>query len=167
MQTDGGGRSVHNLITLRRKLRQAEIENLGLTPLRDKNIRWLNVAVHDSARVRRFESVGDLNPQIEQLRRLQRSPLDQMFQCRAFQILHGDESQPAFLADVVNGANIRMVQSGRRLCLAPEPAQGLLIFGDIVRQKFEGDKAPQPCVLGLVDHTHATAAKLLDNAVMR
>src|SRR5208283_2247962 len=43
----------------------------------------------------------------------------------------------------------------------------LWIAGKLFRQKFEGGKSVKPRVLGLVHHTHATAAELLDDAVMR
>ena len=71
------------------------------------------------------------------------------------------------LANVVNGANVRMVQSRSRLGLALKAAEGLRIFGDVVGQELEGDKTVQPNVLGLVDNTHATAAHLLNHAVVR
>jgi hypothetical protein len=35
------------------------------------------------------------------------------------------------------------------------------------RKKFQGDEAPEFGVLGFVDPTHAAAAKLLDDAVVR
>jgi hypothetical protein len=43
----------------------------------------------------------------------------------------------------------------------------LRIFGDIVRQEFQSDKAAEFDVLSLVDHTHAAAAEFLDDPVMR
>jgi len=43
----------------------------------------------------------------------------------------------------------------------------LWIFGDIIRQELQGDKATQFDILGLVDDTHAATAELLDDAVVR
>jgi len=57
--------------------------------------------------------------------------------------------------------------SGGRLRLPLEAGQGLGVFGDIIRQEFEGDKPVQGHVLGLVDHTPPAAAELLDDAVVR
>src|SRR5208283_2008305 len=50
---------------------------------------------------------------------------------------------------------------------ALEARQGLRIFGHVIRQKFQRDKAQQAGVLGLVDDTHTPAAEFLDDAVMR
>ena len=37
---------------------------------------------------------------------------------------------------------------------------------DIVWKKLESDKPPELYILGLINHTHPTAAQLLDDAVM-
>jgi len=42
----------------------------------------------------------------------------------------------------------------------------LLILGDVLGQEFEGDKAAQRGVLGLVHHTHAAATQLLQHPVV-
>ena len=48
-----------------------------------------------------------------------------------------------------------------------EALQRLRVPGDLFGQKLQGDEAVQPSVLGLVDHTHAATAELLDDAVVR
>ena len=60
-----------------------------------------------------------------------------------------------------------MVQCGSGLGLALEAGQRLGVSGDVIRQELEGDKAMQTGVFGFVDHTHAAATDLLDNAVVR
>ena len=45
---------------------------------------------------------------------------------------------------------------------APEPAGPELRL----RQELERDKAAEPSVLGLVNHTHAAATEFLDDAVV-
>ena len=40
-------------------------------------------------------------------------------------------------------------------------------FGDVIRQKLQGDKPVQGYVLGLVNDTHAAATQLLNDAVVR
>ena len=52
-----------------RLLGEAEVEHLRLAALRDEDVRRLDVAVHDPARVRGLERVGDLRAEIEQRRR--------------------------------------------------------------------------------------------------
>ena len=74
---------------------------------------------------------------------------------------------PSCFADFVDGADVGMIQSGRRSRLAPEAFQRLRIFGQLVGQELQGDEAAELSVLGLVDHTHPAAAELLDDAVVR
>ena len=60
-----------------------------------------------------------------------------------------------------------MIQCGGSLRFALKAGEGLCISGNVIGQKFEGDKAVETHVLGLVDHTHAATAELLDDAVVR
>src|ERR1700730_11142960 len=71
------------------------------------------------------------------------------------------------LPDLVDGADIGMVESGGRLRLPLETGQGLRVLRHIIGQKLEGNKPVQVYVLGLVDHTHTAAAQFLDDAVVR
>ena len=71
------------------------------------------------------------------------------------------------LANVVNGADVRMIRGRSRLRLALKTAEGLRIACHFVRQELQSDEAVQPCVLSFVDDSHAAAAKFLDNAVVR
>ena len=74
---------------------------------------------------------------------------------------------PSCFANVVNRADVGMVQRRRRLRLALETRQRLRIARDVVGQELQRDEAVQARVLGLVDHAHAAAAQLLDDAVVR
>ena len=148
-------------------LRQAEVENLGMTALGDKDIRRFDVAVDDAFRVRSVERVGNLNRQSEQNLRLHGSPGDAMLQRQAVQKLHDDERMAVLLPDLVDRADIGMVQRRGRLRLPLEAGQGLGVFGDVIGQELQGDKAVEGYVLGLVDHTHPAATQLLDDAVVR
>jgi hypothetical protein len=60
-----------------------------------------------------------------------------------------------------------VVESGRGLGFALESGQGLGIAGNFLGKEFESDEAMKPGVFGFVDHTHATTAQLLENAVVR
>ena len=50
----------------RRQLGQAEIQNLGLATLGDKDIRWLDVPMDDPFRMGSVQRIGNLNRQVEQ-----------------------------------------------------------------------------------------------------
>ena len=90
-----------------------------------------------------------------------------MFECLAFEELHDHEGPAIFLADVVNGADVGMVQRGCCLCFSAETAERLRIASYIFGQKLEGYEAVQAGVLGLVDHPHTSATEFFDDAVVR
>ena len=121
----------------------------------------------DALGMRRVQRIGDLDGQRQQRVQFHGTPGDHVLQGHAIQILHGDKRLAVLLANVVNGADVGMVQRGSRLRLALEAAERLRILGHFIGQKLERDEAVQPRVLGLIDHTHAAAAQLVDNAVMR
>ena len=70
------------------------------------------------------------------------------------------------LANIVHGANIRMVQGRSRLRFQLKPRERLRIARHLRRQKLEGDKAMQPQVLGFIHHAHTSAAQLLHDSIM-
>src|SRR5271166_7055894 len=100
-------------------------------------------------------------------RPIKRTSCDQVFQRYAMQILHGDESLSVMLTDLIDRADIGMVQGRSRLGLSLEAKQCLGISGYVIRQKFQRNKSVQGEVFGFVDDTHASAAEFLENAVMR
>ena len=118
----------------------------------------------DSFSVGGIESVGNLDRQSEQNIRLHRLSGDALFQRYAVQKLHGDECLPVMLINLVNRADVRMIERRSGLGFALKTAQGLRVFGYLVRQKLESHEPAEFCVLGLIDDTHAAAAQLLDDA---
>src|SRR5437773_7287296 len=70
-------------------------------------------------------------------------------------------------ADFVNSANIRVIQSRSSAGLAAKTLKRHLVASDIIREKLKSYETPQLCVFGFVNHTHATASQLLQNAVVR
>ena len=98
---------------------------------------------------------------------VQRTSGDAVLQRHAVQILHDDERLPVLLADVVDGADVGMVQGGCGACFPPKARERLRVLGQFFGKKLQGDEAVQPRVLGLIDHAHPAAAQLLDDAVVR
>ena len=114
-----------------------------------------------------IERVRNLDAQFEQLFNLEWTALDLVLERGTVQILYSDEGLTRFLAYVINGADIGMVQGRSRLGLALEAGQRLSIAGNLIRHLLESDKAVQPGVFGFVDNAHTPTTDLLDNAVMR
>jgi hypothetical protein len=151
----------------RGNLGQAEIQNLGVLALGHKNVGGLDVAVNNTLRMRGVQPIGNLNGKGEQSFCIERFPRNQMFQRRPVQKLHGDERLLAVLADLVDGADIGMIESRRGTRLATKPLQGLGVAQQFIRQEFQRHGAAQIGVLSLVDNAHAAAAKRIDDAVVR
>ena len=63
----------------------------------------------DAGRMRSVERVRNLLGVIKKQINFQRLAAQPMLQSRAVQKLHHDERLPVLLADIVNGANIRMI----------------------------------------------------------
>ena len=71
------------------------------------------------------------------------------------------------LADVVDGADIRMIQRRCRPGFAAEALECREISRHVVGQELQGNKAAEKRVLGLVHDAHPALAESLDDAVAR
>jgi len=63
-----------------------------------------------------------------------------MLQSLAVQELHGDERLAALLADVVNRADVGMVESRRGLRFTLKTGNSLGVFGYFIGQEFQATK---------------------------
>src|SRR5438094_4716712 len=97
---------------LRRELGQSEIQNLCLPALCYEDVGWLDVPMNDSLRVGRIERVGNLNRQIKQQLSLEGLAFDGVPERLPLQELHYDKVLSLMLSDLMDSANIGMVQSG-------------------------------------------------------
>jgi hypothetical protein len=118
----------------------------------------LDVGVNDAFDVGGIQRVRNFNGKCEQCVIVQRPAGNHGLYGHAVHKLHCDERTTILLANVVNGADIRMVlgRSGSRFAL--ESPWGLRISRHFVRQELQSDKAMKPGVFGLVNHTHPATA---------
>src|ERR1700751_3934256 len=98
---------------------------------------------------------------------LHRAIADLVFQGQSIHKLHDDERPTFVFTNLVNGADVRMVQSGSSTSFAAKAFQCLRVLGKVFWQEFHSDKAPKLPVLCLVNDPHATTAQVFDDAVMR
>ena len=152
---------------MRRDFREAEVEDLRVSAPGDKNVGRLDIAMDDAAGVRRIERVGDLDAEREQFLHRHGLAADFLLQRHAVEELHGDEGLAVVLADVVDGADIRMIEGGGGLGLAQETGPRLGVLRDTIGQQLQSHKAVQTRVLGFVNDAHAATAEPLDDAVVR
>src|SRR5208282_4035688 len=80
---------------------------------------------------------------------------------------HGNKGLPVLLTDVVDGADVGVVERGRGLRFALKTRQRLGIASNLIGKELQGYETVQPNVLALIDHAHTAAAEFLDDAVMR
>jgi hypothetical protein len=90
-----------------------------------------------------------------------------MLQSHSLQKLHRDEGLPLLIANVINCADVRMIQCGRRLSLALKTGECLRVAGKILGQELKRNKTMQPRVLSFINHAHPAATELLNDAVER
>jgi hypothetical protein len=115
----------------------------------------------DALLMRSFKRVGDVDGNGDHSIARQRTRLDQLLQRFPVEELHCDEGAAAFFSDLMNGADIGMIQRGSSARLPPEALQSGAVIGEVVGQEFESDEPAKERVLGLIDHAHTTAADLL------
>jgi len=90
-----------------------------------------------------------------------------VLQRRAFQEFHGNERLPVLLTDVMDRADVGVIQGGRGLRFSLESGEGMRIPGYIVRQKLERDETVEASILSFVDDSHPAATEFLDDTVVR
>src|SRR6516225_10728008 len=106
-------------------LSQPEIQNLGMAALGHEDIGGRDVPVDDARSVGGIEGVGDLYAKRQYLLDLQRLATDAVFERHAVKELHDDEGLTVVLPDLMDGADVRMVQCRRSTSFAPEALQRL------------------------------------------
>src|SRR5216684_1032816 len=110
--------------------------------------------------------VGNLRAQIEhRLRRqpLRRNPLAQRF---AWNVFHGDIGLAIDFTDLVNRANVRMIEGGSGTGFAKNSRASFLIGEGSHRRQLERDVAVEFLVVGTKDHAHTARASLLQDDVV-
>jgi len=85
--------------------------------------------MNDAFCVRRIQSIGNLNGHVEQFVGLDGTARDALPERLAFEQFHGDEGLTFGLVDVVDGADVGMIQCRSRLCLASEALQSVFVLG--------------------------------------
>ena len=116
--------------------------------------------MHDARRVRVRQPLGHLRGDADGLRNRQRSPGEALLQRLALVVRHHEvELAVRGLVDLVDCADVRVVQGRGGLRLLQEPLLGRLVAGQVRRQELDGDLALQARVVGRVDDPHAAVAE--------
>ncbi len=95
---------------------ETKVKNFGVAALGDKKIGGLDVAVNDVCGVRRIERVGDFDGEGEEVFDVHRAAVDAVLERLAIEKFHGDEGVAIPLADIVNRADVGVVQRAEVAC---------------------------------------------------
>jgi hypothetical protein len=128
-----------------------KIENLGVSAFGDEDVRGLDVEVNDAFDMRRVKRVRDIDGRAKQLFRFECAYADQLLPGEPVQVLHDHEGTAVFFENVVNGADVGVVQCRSSPPLASKTLQCLWVAGKVIGQKLEGDEAGKTGILGFVD----------------
>jgi len=153
--------------TLGKELGKTEIEHLRLAALGHKYISGFDVAMDDALNVCGIERIRDLDTEIQELLQRERLAVNVMAQGIAVDELHGDERLAVLLANVINSADVRVVEGGSGMGFSAEAFEGQRILPQIFWKKFQGDCAVEAHILSLEDHAHTASAKSFQDAVVR
>ena len=100
-----------------------------MAAIRDEDVRGLDVPVNDPFDVRSIQAICNLDRQIQDLVRVQRLAQDALLQRLPLQQLHRDEVLAFVLVDVIDRADVGVIERRSRLGLALESFQGVAVFG--------------------------------------
>ena len=148
-RTDDGGR-----------FREAEVEQLRdwrtRTPAAtgEKNIAGLEIAMRDSLTVRLIERVGDLNRVLECLIERKCTFLQSRRERLPLQVLHDEVVDAILLADIVECADVWMIQRRDGTSFPLESLAQIRIGRDMRGQNLDRDCAIEARVARFVDFAH-------------
>ena len=150
------------------QLGEAEVEDLHLAVLGQHEVRRLDVAMDDAGVMGPRQPARHLQGDVDRLADGQRAAGDARPQRLAGVERHGDEQATVLGAvDVVDGADVRVVEGGGAARFAVEAIAGRRVPGEVRRQELERDMALEVRVEGLVHDPHAPTAHLLEDLVVR
>ena len=146
------------------QLGEPEVEQLR-AGLGQHDVGGLEIAVDDALPMRLVEGVGDLGRDLQRLVERERPLLEAGGERLPVEMRHDEEVRAVGVADVVDAADMRMIErrDGARLALEPRAQVG--IAGDVRREDLDGDAAIEPRVAGFVDFAHAASTQRADDFI--
>jgi hypothetical protein len=141
-----------------------KVHDLHDAVLADHDVLGLDVAVDDAVLVGRGQTVRRLRADFQHLLLGEGRAL--IAQRLPVHMLHDDEELAVMLLDVVDGANVRMVERRRRACLLQKARPCIRLCRHLRREKFQRDFAIEFGIDGEIHLAHAARAEVLKDLVM-
>jgi hypothetical protein len=147
------------------RFREAEIEHLHLTVVGQLDVRRLEIAMHDAARMRCFERLRDLPRHGNGVANRQPAAPQPLRERRTCDILQHEKACVTGLFQAVDRRDAWMIQ--RRECarLALQPPHAI-VEQQLGAHNLERHRSVQRRVGGFVNHAHAADADALLDSVM-
>src|ERR1700742_5133203 len=120
----------------------------------------------DAPRRRSGQSVGNLNRDIQYLIEPHTPARNYLIQRLAPHVFHHDEVVVTLGRNVVDSNNVRVVQHRSGTRLHGESTELPFVAKLFGKQQLKGDKAIKLGIAGLVNDSHSTFTKLLENFVV-
>ena len=136
---------------------QTEVEQLQAV-LGQHHVARLQVAMHHALPVRALQSVRHLDAVSQHLLEGQRPALHALRQRLAFQVFQHQVVDATLMADVVERADVGVLEGGDGARLALEALAELAARGEMLRQDLDGDLAVEPRVARAIHLAHAAGA---------
>ena len=111
--------------------------------------------MNDPFAMRCHHGVGDRDGNLEQFRKWQWTPAQALLERLSIEKLNHDEVVTVDAGDVVNRADVRVIQGGNGPRFALKPRAELGIVAEAIRCQLEGDNAVQTGISGFVHFAHA------------
>ena len=146
------------------QLRQPKVQELR-PRLGQHDVAGLQIPMHDPLPVRLVQRIRNVDGDSQRLIQRQRALLQPLGQRLPVEILHDQEVDPVLVADVMEGADVRVVQRRDGFGFSLESLLEIRISRNVLGQHLDGDGAVQAGVAGLVDLTHPARADLGGDAV--
>ena len=149
-----------------RELGQTEIQELHMATGTDKDVGGLDVPMKNTLVVCRGERARDLLADLEHLGFVEAPFGKPRFQAASLQKLQHEKRSPFGLFDIVNRADVEVVEGGGETRFTPEAIAGFAIVEQIVRKKLQRNAAAKLRILRSVDDPHATLAQFFQDAIL-
>ena len=115
----------------------------------------------------RFERIGNLDRNFQDLGAGQGLVRDQVLQGLPFEQLHHDEGLSFELINLVDDADVGMIEAGGGPGFPLKALQGHGVADQFGRKKLQGDASTQAQIQGAIDDSHTAATQFLFDPVMR
>src|ERR1700722_15411644 len=115
--------------------------------------------MNDTGAMGDVQSFCDFNSNLQQFREGQRALAQTLGKRLAVEELHNQEFGAVLRADIVEMADVRVIQRGNSTGLALETLLEFGIVGQMSGQNLDGNRSIEARIFGAVDLTHAPGAE--------